>query len=84
MEEKTQVGVVTHYYDKISVAIIKLSKELMPGVEVNIKGTTTDETVQVDEMQYDHKPIEKGEVGQEIGIKVPGKVREGDKVYLAK
>lgn len=78
-----QIGTVTHYYDKLAVAIVKLSKELTPGTEIQIKGNTTDEKLTVEEMQFDHKPIEKGEAGQDVGIKVHGKVRDGDKVYLA-
>jgi len=78
-----QIGTVTHYYDKLSVAIIKLDKELVPGTNVQIKGNTTDEKLTVEEMQFDHKPIEKGAAGQEVGIKVPGKVRDGDKVLMA-
>ncbi len=83
MKVAQKIGTVTHYYDKISVAIIKLDKELLPGNEILIKGNTTDEKVMVEEMQFDHKPIEKGEKGQEVGIKVEGKVRDGDEVYLA-
>jgi len=78
-----QIGTVTHFYDKISVAIVKLDKELVPGTEVQIKGKTTDEKLTVEEIQFDHKPIEKGDAGQEVGIKVTGKVRDGDKVLMA-
>ena len=77
------IGTVTHYYDKISVAIIKLNKELKPETEIHIKGKTTDEKVMVSEIQFDHNPIDVGEKGQEVGIKTTGKVREGDEVYLA-
>ena len=33
-------------------------------------------------MQYDHKDIAEAKKGQEVGIKVVGKVREGDEVYV--
>ena len=74
------IGKVTHYYDKLGVAIVKLDKVLKVGEEVHIKGATTDQAVSVDSMQYDHKDIEEGAAGQEVGIKVADKVREGDAV----
>ena len=77
------IGTVTHFFDKISVAIIKLNASLKVGDEITIKGVTTDEKVAVDSMQVDHKDIESAEKGQEVGIKVTGRVREGDKVSIA-
>lgn len=81
---ENMVGVVTHFYDKISVAIIKLSGGLKAGDAIKIKGGENDVALTIDEMQYDHKPLESANSGQEIGIKVPEKVREGNKVYLVK
>lgn len=78
------VGKVTHFYDKISVAIIKLDKDMKVGDAIKIKGGTSDVALTVEEMQFDHKALESASTGQEIGIKVPEKVREGDKVYLVK
>jgi len=77
------IGTVTHFFDKISVAIIKLDAPLKVGDEIAIKGVTTDEKVAVDSMQVDHKDIDHAEKGQEVGIKVAGRVREGDKASIA-
>lgn len=76
------VGVVTHYYGGIEVAIVKFSKPVKKGIEVNFKGVTTDFNQKVDSMQYEHKNIDLAKKGQEVGIKVEDKVREGDEVYL--
>ena len=78
-----KVGTVTHFFDKISVAIIKFDAPFKVGKEIEIKGTTTDVKTTVDSMQFDHKDIETAEKGQEVGIKVPEKVREGDTVSVA-
>lgn len=78
-----KIGEITHFFDKISVAIIKLEKPLSKGDTIKIKGATTDLEVVVDSMQVDRTDIEQGEEGQEIGIKVSDKVREGDEVFKA-
>lgn len=78
-----KIGEVTHFFDKISVAIIKLSAPLKVGDKIKIKGATTDFEEEVDSIQLDHEQLEEGEVGQEIGIKVKEKTREGDEVFKA-
>lgn len=78
-----KIGAVTHYYSKLGVAIVKLAGQLKVGENVQFKGHTTDFKQQVSEMQLDHKEIEVGKRGQEVGIKIDEKVRDGDEVYLA-
>ena len=78
-EEK--IGKITHFFDQIQVAIIKLEKPLKKGDQVKIKGATTDLDVSVDSMQVDHADIEEAAPGDEVGIKVADKVREGDEVF---
>ena len=74
------IGTVTHYYSNIGVAIVKLVKGVKVGEEVHFKGATTDFVVSVVSMQYDHKDVSSAKKGQEVGIKVSDKVREGDEV----
>lgn len=81
MEE--EVGVVTHYYPKIGVAVVKLTgKSLSTGQTVHIQGNSTDFVQEVSSIQIEHKNIDKVKKGDEFGVKVEQKVREGDKVYL--
>lgn len=77
------VGKVNHFYSHISVAIVKVAKgnEISVGEVLHFKGHTTDFKHPVSSMQYFHEPIAKAKAGQEVGIKVKGKTREGDKVY---
>ena len=82
--QKDQLGKITHFYSKIGVGIIKLDKELKVGDEIQIKGNTSDFKQKVDELQFDHKNIDKGEKGQEVGVKLSQKVRDGDVVFIAK
>lgn len=83
VEEKKEelVGKITHYFGKIEVGIIELSKGLKAGDTIHIKGSTSDFEQVVDSMQVEHKDIEKAKKGDVIGLKVKEKVREGDEVY---
>ncbi len=80
MEEK-QVGRVTHYFNKIGVAIIELEDELKVGDTVRVKGSTTDFQQEVESMQIEHEQVQSADPGQAIGLKVTEHVREHDMVY---
>lgn len=81
MEEKL-VGKVTHYFDKIGVAVMKLEGSVRAGDTVHVKGKNADFTQQISSMQIDRKDIEEGKAGDEIAIKTAEKTRGGDEVYL--
>lgn len=76
-----KIGDVTHYYGGLSVAIVKFKEMVRVGDSVKFFGATTDFSEKIGSMQYDHKDITEAKKGQEVGIKVVGKVREGDEVY---
>lgn len=79
------VGKVTHYFPHVQAAVIKVkAPRLSLGERLRLKGHTTDFKMTLDSMQIDHKPIPKAGKGAEIGIQVPGRVREGDQVYRVK
>ena len=77
-----QVGIVTHFYDHLSVGIIKLSNEIKKGDVLRFVGNTTNFEQIIDDMQFEHEFVDIGKVDQEIGVKVKKKVRTKDKVYL--
>lgn len=78
------IGKVKHYFSKISVAAIELEDKIKVGDKIHIAGHSTDITSVVESIQIEHESIQKAERGQIVGIKVPAKVREGDKVFLVK
>jgi len=78
-----KVGQIVHFYDKISVGIVKLSSPVTQGNTLKFKGNSTDFEQTLTDMQLDHKDIEKAKKGQEVGIKVDAPVKEGDEVFLA-
>ena len=78
------IGVVTHFYTAIKVAIVKFKKPVKSGTALRVKGATTDFTMTANSMQYDHKPIATAPAGKQIGVKVPKRVREGDEVFASR
>ena len=79
---KKPIGIVTHFFGAIDVAIVKFNKPIKVGETIQFKGATTDFSEKIKSMQYNHKAIEGAKKGQEVGIKVGDKVREGDEVFL--
>jgi putative protease len=63
------------------VAAIKLTGTLKVGDTVHILGTSTDFHESVASMQIERDAVHEATAGQEIGIKVAERVREGDTVY---
>ncbi|MFZ2663913.1 MAG: translation elongation factor-like protein [Patescibacteria group bacterium] len=79
---ENKIGTITHFFDRISVGIIKLDDVLKIGDKVKIQGSKTNFEQEITEMQIEHEKIEKAKKGQEVGIKVNEEVREGDNVFL--
>ena len=76
------IGEITHYFPHVKAAVIKIKNgTLATGDSIYIKGHTTAFEEKIKSMQVNHKSIENASKGQEIGLKVVGKVRHGDKVY---
>ena len=77
-----EIGIVEHYFSKIGVAAIKITDgSLKIGDRIHIKGATTDFEQTVESMEINRQKIEMAKPGDEIGIKVIDRVREGDRVY---
>jgi putative protease len=80
MQEK-EIGVITHYFGKISVGIIQLKDSLKVGDAIHIKGVHDDFTQVVESIQIEHQNVEEAKSGDLVGIKVVQKVHPNDKVY---
>lgn len=81
MEEK-EIGVITHYFGKISVGIIQLKEALKVGDTIRIKGLHNDFTQKIESMQIEHQNVDEAKKGDFVGIKVAQRVRPNDKVYI--
>ena len=79
--EPKKLGEITHFFSKISVAVIELKAAVKVGDTIHIKGATTDFTMTIDSMQIEHNGVETAKAGQSIGLKVPQPVHEHDLVF---
>jgi len=77
----TTIGKVTHYYDKLGVAIVKVAKTIKVGDKIKFGEEGFEQTVE--SMQFDHKAVSSAKKGEEVGIKVDKKAHEGTKVFSA-
>lgn len=68
----SQIAKVTHFYDKISVAVLKMTGgDLKVGDHVKLIDKNGNEFTQnVDSMQIEHADIEIAKKGDEFGLKV--------------
>ena len=80
-EELQEVGRVSHFFTKISVAVIELTATVSVGDRILIKGPTTNLEQTIDSMEIEHEKVQKAGAGQSIGLKVKDRVRETDIVY---
>lgn len=76
------IGEIVHYFAHVEVAVIKLSSPLSTDDYIRIiGGESTNFKQKVKSMEIDHKKIKKAKKGDEIGMKIKEKAREGYKVY---
>ena len=80
-EAVVEIGHISHFFSKISVAVVDLTSTLAIGDRILIKGPLTDFEQTVDSMQIDRKAIASAEAGQSIGLKMVQPVKEKDTVY---
>ncbi len=76
-----EVGTVSKFFAKPMVAGIDLIASIKAGDRLHIRGHTTDIQFVAGSMQIDNANVEEGKQGDAVGIKVPDRCREGDKVY---
>lgn len=76
-----RIGEVTHYFNHINVAVLKVEKDLRLGDLVQFLGAHTDFGQEIASMQIEHQPVSQVTAGQEVAIRVRRRVRRGDAVY---
>ena len=75
-----EVGRVQSFFRKPSVAAMVLTGDLSIGDNIRIQGATTDIEMTVESMQINLEPVETAGAGDDVGIKVPARVRPNDRV----
>ncbi len=77
-----KVGLVTHYYDKIGVAVVKLDADLGEGDRIKfVRGGEDLFEQNVSSMQVEHDKIAKASKGDTVGMKVDKEVKEGAEIF---
>lgn len=76
-----EIGKVTHWYDKINVAVIKLTDVLKKGDRIKVKKGAEEIEESVGSLQINHVDVEKGKKKDEVAIRLSQKVKEGSMVY---
>ncbi len=79
--EEQEIGVVDHFFGKISVGIIKLIGALKVGDTIHIKGKQADFSQEVESMRIEFNNVTEAKEGDKVGIKVVQPLHTNDKVY---
>ena len=75
------IGRVNDFFARPVVAGVELTANLKVGDKIHIKGHTTDLELIVGSMQINNVDVDQAKAGDNIGIKVSERVRQGDMVY---
>ena len=78
---EVEIGHVSDFFAHPVVAGIDLTDSLKIGDRIHIQGHTTNLEMVIESIQIEHHSVPKAEAGDSVGIKVPDRVRHGDKVY---
>jgi len=77
----TRLGEVSHYYDRISVAVITLTDSVKVGEKVHFLGHGVDFEQEVSSMQIEHETIESAKKGDQVAMKVLKPVKAHTAVF---
>lgn len=77
-----KIGKVTHYYDKIGVAIVELDADLAVGDKIKfVRGGEDLFDQTVTSIQIEHEKKDTASKGDVVGLKTDVVVKEGAEVY---
>ena len=79
-----QLGKVIHWYDKISVAVVKLDAPLSKGDKVVVKHGEEEFEDTITSMQIDHTDVERAKKGDTAAVKLSKKAKEGSLICECK
>lgn len=75
------VGVVTHFYPKVSVAAVRLVSNVRIGDEIIVEGRTSYSRQSIESIEKSGKKLWRAGKGETVGIKLKDKARKNDSVY---
>ena len=78
-----RIGKITHYFDRIGVAVLDLEDGLKVGDTIHITGHRIELTQQVQSMEIEHEKMQAVGAGADVALKVVEPVHKGDVIYRA-
>lgn len=82
MKKEKPIGTVTHWYDRIGVAVVKLNGKLAKGDKIKVKKGDSEFEEIVSSIQLDHADVSSAKKGDDAAIKLSQHAREGAGVFL--
>lgn len=77
-----KIGKVEHYYDKIQVAVVKLTADLSVGENIMFeRGGEEVSRQRVESIQMDYEKVEHAGSGDIVGLKTKEPIKEGADVF---
>lgn len=77
-----KIGRVTHFYDKIGVAVVELTDTLSVGDKIKfVRGGEDLFEQSVESMQIEHERVETAKSGQTVGLKTDQDVKDAADVF---
>lgn len=78
---EVRIGKITHYFNRIGVAVLDLNDEIKVGDRITIVGHTTEFSQPVESLEIDHQKVQSAGAGDDVALKVWEYVRDGDEVF---
>ena len=79
--KEKEIARVTHWYDKIGVAVLDLKSTLKVGDVLTVRHGEEEFEDAVVSMQIDHTEVASAKKGDEVAVKLSGKAKEGSHLY---
>ncbi|MBU1092600.1 hypothetical protein KJ836_02945 [Patescibacteria group bacterium] len=80
---KQSLGKITHYYDKIGVAIIELADTLKVGDTIKYMKGDDEVTQTINSIQIEKASVDSADKGAIVGVKVDEPIKEGIEIFQA-
>lgn len=77
-----EVGKVSHWYDKIGVAVVTLTGPLKVGDQIKVRRGDQEFDADIISLQVDHKDVPSAKASEEVAIKLPQKAKEGSVIEI--
>jgi putative protease len=76
-----RIGKVTHFFDKINVAVLDLTDTIRVGETLHFLGHSTDFKQKVESLQIEHQAVNEAGPKKEVATKVIQTVHPNDAVF---